>query len=65
MIDLLLSTVYNLLQVKQVYIDYARNAKRLDIKKLKTKMWETITENVEDMKENMVCDFPYYVYTVS
>ena len=43
-------------QVKQIHIDYARNAKRLDVKRLKTKMWEIITQNEEDMKENMVGD---------
>lgn len=41
-------------QVKPVPIDYARSAKRLDVKKLKAKMWEVITESSEDMKENMV-----------
>ena len=42
--------------MKQIHIDYARNAKRLDVKRLKTKMWEMITQNEEDMKENMVGD---------
>ena len=42
--------------MKQIHIDYARNAKRLDVKRLKTKMWEVITQNEEDMKENMVGD---------
>lgn len=52
--------VHNIIiQVKQIHIDYARNAKRLDVKKLKTKMWEIITQNEEDMKENMVDDFVY------
>lgn len=43
------------MQVKQIHIDYARNAKRLDVKKLKAKMWEIMTERVEDLKENVVC----------
>ena len=42
------------MQVKPLYIDYARTAKRLDVKRLKAKMWEVITESAEDMKENMV-----------
>ena len=37
-----------------MHIDYARSAKRLDIKRLKAKMWEIITESAEDMKENIV-----------
>ena len=41
-------------QVKPLHIDYARTAKRLDVKRLKAKMWEVITESAEDMKENMV-----------
>ena len=45
--------------MKQIHIDYARNAKRLDVKKLKVKMWEIITQNEEDMKENMVDDFDH------
>ena len=44
------------LQVKQIHIDYTRNAKRLDVKKLKANMWGIITEHTEDMKENVVCD---------
>ena len=43
------------MQVEQIHITYARNAKRLDIKKLKAKMWEILTESTDDMKENMVC----------
>ena len=35
-----------LIQVAQIQIDYARRAKRLDVKKLKTKMWEVMSEKL-------------------
>ena len=35
-----------LMQVHQLQIDYAKSAKRLDVKKLKMKMWQIITENI-------------------
>ena len=35
-----------LVQVAQIQIDYARRAKRLDVKKLKTKMWEVMSEKL-------------------
>ena len=53
-LDTELNNGFVYVQVKQVHIDYARNAKHLDVKKLKTKMWEIIAEDAEDMKENMV-----------
>ena len=39
-----------LMQVHQLQIDYAKSAKRLDVKKLKMKMWQIITENIPDGK---------------
>ncbi len=44
-------------QVQQIHIDYARAAKKVDIKKLKSKMWEIISreEGEEANKENQVC----------
>lgn len=42
------------MQVHQIQIDYARSAKRLDVKRLKAKMWQIITENIPDNKENIV-----------
>ena len=38
------------MQVHQLQIDYAKSAKRLDVKKLKMKMWQIITENIPDGK---------------
>ena len=39
-----------LMQVHQLHIDYAKSAKRLDVKKLKMKMWQIITEHIPDGK---------------
>ena len=39
-----------LMQVHQLQIDYAKSAKRLDVKKLKMKMWQIITEHIPDGK---------------
>jgi len=39
-----------LVQVHQLQIDYAKSAKRLDVKKLKMKMWQIITEHIPDGK---------------
>ena len=32
-----------ILQVQQIHIEYAKTAKRLDVKKLKGKMWSLLT----------------------
>ena len=32
-----------ILQVQQIHIEYAKAAKRLDVKKLKGKMWSLLT----------------------
>ena len=37
-------------QVQKIHIEYARTAKRLDIKKLKHRMWEILTPD-DDTKD--------------
>ena len=38
-------------QVDQVRVDYARTSKKIDIKKLKSKMWEVITQEPKPQEQ--------------
>ena len=49
---MLMYTICYEFQVQKIHIEYARTAKRLDIKKLKHRMWEILTpeDNTKDVR---------------
>ncbi len=52
-----INCIYCLLKVNTIEINYAKMAKKMDMKKLKTTMWGLLTESPEKTAKVCNCNF--------